>query len=224
MLGSPWGIEDASCPNRDNPPVPTWHASATLPLPGRPRRRPDRLREAGLVVLYDPPRTFDGRRAAHRSAQPQPRPRGRGGRPGGLEPGRPEPDRAARRDARPDRRDPLRPLREGGRDAHRRVHDACTTQGAPGHFPTDAVAIWLAAPGLDDARTRRRGSPTAARSWRSATSARSADRPVDANGDFMDFDGADQPDGPDVDTRGMLVCGLRRERSASATTSTSIRR
>ena len=22
----------------------------------------------------------------------------------------------------------------------------------------------------------------------------------------MDFDGADQPDGPDVDTRGMLVC------------------
>jgi len=28
MLGSPWGIEDASCPARDNPPVPTWHASA----------------------------------------------------------------------------------------------------------------------------------------------------------------------------------------------------
>src|SRR5205823_14872575 len=28
MLGGPWGIEDASCPNRENPPVPTWHASA----------------------------------------------------------------------------------------------------------------------------------------------------------------------------------------------------
>jgi hypothetical protein len=28
MLGSPWGIEDAECPNRPNPAVPTWHASA----------------------------------------------------------------------------------------------------------------------------------------------------------------------------------------------------
>lgn len=28
MLGSPWGRGDASCPDRPNPPVPTWHASA----------------------------------------------------------------------------------------------------------------------------------------------------------------------------------------------------
>jgi hypothetical protein len=28
MLGSPWGIEDAECPNRPNPSVPTWHARA----------------------------------------------------------------------------------------------------------------------------------------------------------------------------------------------------
>jgi len=28
MLGSPWGIEDAGCPERPNPPVPTWHAHA----------------------------------------------------------------------------------------------------------------------------------------------------------------------------------------------------
>src|SRR5206468_8656975 len=26
--GRPLGIEDPSCPNRQNPPVPTWHASA----------------------------------------------------------------------------------------------------------------------------------------------------------------------------------------------------
>ena len=51
-----------------------------------------------------------------------------------------------------------------------------------------------------------RGSPTAARSSRSATFGSFGGRPVDANGDFMDFDGADQPAGPDVDTRGMLVC------------------
>jgi hypothetical protein len=28
MLGGPWGIEDAGCPERPNPPVPTWHAYA----------------------------------------------------------------------------------------------------------------------------------------------------------------------------------------------------
>jgi hypothetical protein len=29
MVGSHWGIEDAGCPDRANPPVPTWHARAT---------------------------------------------------------------------------------------------------------------------------------------------------------------------------------------------------
>ncbi len=29
MVGSPWGIEAASCPERPNPPVPAWHAGAT---------------------------------------------------------------------------------------------------------------------------------------------------------------------------------------------------
>jgi hypothetical protein len=28
MVGSPWGIDEASCPERANPPVPTWHARA----------------------------------------------------------------------------------------------------------------------------------------------------------------------------------------------------
>ncbi len=28
MLGSPWGIDEASCPERPNPPVPAWHAKA----------------------------------------------------------------------------------------------------------------------------------------------------------------------------------------------------
>jgi hypothetical protein len=28
IMGSPWGIEDASCPDRPNPPVPAWHATA----------------------------------------------------------------------------------------------------------------------------------------------------------------------------------------------------
>ncbi len=29
MIGSPWGIDEASCPARPNPPVPLWHSSAT---------------------------------------------------------------------------------------------------------------------------------------------------------------------------------------------------
>jgi hypothetical protein len=32
MVGSHWGVEDASCPDRPNPPVPTWHAGATYRL------------------------------------------------------------------------------------------------------------------------------------------------------------------------------------------------
>jgi hypothetical protein len=28
MVGGPWGIDDAGCPERPNPPVPTWHAYA----------------------------------------------------------------------------------------------------------------------------------------------------------------------------------------------------
>ena len=30
MLGSPWGVEDAGCPDRPNPPVPTWHGGAAF--------------------------------------------------------------------------------------------------------------------------------------------------------------------------------------------------
>jgi hypothetical protein len=29
MVGNHWGIEDASCPERPNPPVPAWHSKAT---------------------------------------------------------------------------------------------------------------------------------------------------------------------------------------------------
>jgi hypothetical protein len=28
MVGNHWGVEDASCPDRPNPPVPTWHAES----------------------------------------------------------------------------------------------------------------------------------------------------------------------------------------------------
>jgi hypothetical protein len=76
--------------------------------------------------------------------------------------------------------------------------------GAPGHFPTDAVAIWLAAPGTTtlnpDPGNPDSGTIVALNQVRSF-----GGRQVDANGQFMDFDGAEQPGAPDLTTRGMIV-------------------
>ncbi len=49
MLGSPFGVEEESC-NRPNPAVPTWHANAPVPLPGRPGRRPHWVPDPRLGV------------------------------------------------------------------------------------------------------------------------------------------------------------------------------
>jgi hypothetical protein len=79
-------------------------------------------------------------------------------------------------------------------------------QGAPGHFPTDAVAIWMAAPGsttLDPVA----GHPDSGTIVSLGNIGSFGGRPVDARGEFMDFDGASQPGGPDVSTRGMVVTG-----------------
>jgi hypothetical protein len=76
--------------------------------------------------------------------------------------------------------------------------------GAPGHFPTDAVAIWLAAPGTTSLNAEP-GQPDSGTIVALDQVATFADRPVDANGRFMDFDGAEQPGGPDLTTRGMIV-------------------
>jgi hypothetical protein len=84
------------------------------------------------------------------------------------------------------------------------AYSAPLDQGAPGHFPTDAVAIWLAAPGFTtlDAEPGHADSGTIV-ALNSIGSF--GERRVDANGDFMDFDGAGTPSGPDITTRGMLV-------------------
>src|SRR5439155_1710986 len=77
-------------------------------------------------------------------------------------------------------------------------------QGAPGHFPTDAVAIWLAAP-ASTTLDPRPGHPNSGTIVALPRIGAFGNRRVDANGDFMDFDGADQPNGSNIDTRGMLV-------------------
>ena len=87
--------------------------------------------------------------------------------------------------------------------------DAYTTPddaGTPGHFPTDAVAIWLAAPGQTTLNATPASSPTAARSSRSATSASSADGRSMRTAISWTSMAPTNRAGPDVDTRGMLVC------------------
>ena len=91
--------------------------------------------------------------------------------------------------------------------ANGKLTDAYTApgdQGAPGHFPKGAVAIWLAGPGKTTLNAvpghPDSGMIIALRKVRSF-----GKRRVDGHGDFMDFDGADQRGGPSITTRGMLV-------------------
>jgi len=206
MLGGPWGIEDASCPNRENPPVPTWHAGAKHRF--QVGLGDDLLgyEKPPWSFLYDTPGSFtptDCTSDPHNHSH-------------ALEDEALGPTAAnlvARKlaellDASPD---PIAEIRLG---RYVKADGTLTNayvgppshpdQGAPGHFPTDAVAIWLAAPGsttLDpEAGHPDNGTIVAVRRIGAF-----GNRRVDANGDFMDFDGADQPNGPNIDTRGMLV-------------------
>src|SRR2546428_158376 len=85
------------------------------------------------------------------------------------------------------------------------AYSAPADHGTPGHFLGHAVAIWLAAPGSTtlNAQPGRPDSGTIVALPRIGSFGL---RRVNSNGDFMDFDGADQPGGlPDIMTRGMLV-------------------
>ena len=83
------------------------------------------------------------------------------------------------------------------------AYTTATDQGAPGHFPAGAVAIWLAAPGQTTLNAAP-GHPDSGTIVALDGIRSFGGRRVDLNGHFMDFDSADQV-GPDVSTRGMLV-------------------
>ena len=85
--GQPLGHRGRELPDPRQPAGADLAREREVPLPGRPRRRPDRLREAGLVVRVRPA-DLHVAGLHHRSARPQPQPRGRGGRARGLEHGR----------------------------------------------------------------------------------------------------------------------------------------
>jgi hypothetical protein len=202
MLGSPWGIEDASCASLENPPVPTWHASAKYRF------------QVGLgddLIGYEKPAwSFELAAPTFTSPDCNSDPHGHSH---SLESESVGPTAsnmvaenvAALLDQSPD---PTAEIRLGRYvKADGALTDAYTApqdQGAPGHFPTNAVAIWLAPPGSTTLDAEP-GHPDSGTLVALGNVASFGDRRVDANGIFMDFDGADEPNGPDIMTRGMLV-------------------
>jgi len=206
MLGGPWGIEDASCPNRENPPVPTWHASAKYRFQVGLGDDLIGYEKPPWSFLYDTPGSFtptdctsDPHNHSHALEDEALGPTAANLLAHNL---------ADLLDAHPD---PIAAIRLG---RYVKADGTLTNayvgppdhpdQGAPGHFPTDAVAIWLAAP-ASTTLDPRPGHPDSGTIVALPRIGAFGNRRVDANGDFMDFDGADQPNGSNIDTRGMLV-------------------
>jgi hypothetical protein len=202
MLGGPWGIEDASCPARENPPVPTWHASASHRF------------QAGLgddlIGYLKPAWSFLYEEPIFTSADCTTDPHNHHH---GLEEesvGPTASNLVAQKlttllDQSPDPTAEIRLGRYVRADGSlTAAYSAPDDQGAPGHFPEGAVAIWLAAPGQTTLNAVP-GQPNSGTIVALDGIGSFGTRQVDANGLFMDFDGAALTGGPDVNTRGMLV-------------------
>jgi hypothetical protein len=202
MLGSPWGIEDASCPARENPPVPTWHASAKHRFQVGLGDDLIGYEKPAWSFVYSPP-TFT-------SPDCNTDPRGHSHSLEGEAVGPVASNLVAQHladllDQNPDSAAEIRLGRYVKADGT--LTDAYSVpqdQGAPGHFPANAVAIWLAAPGSTTLDPEP-GHPDSGTIVALRNVGFFGDRRVDANGDFMDFDGAGQANGADLSTRGMVV-------------------
>jgi hypothetical protein len=203
MLGGPWGIEDASCQNSVNPPVPTWHASARYRF------------QVGLgddLIGYEKQawsfnygtETF----APMDGCTGDPRHSHHGLEDEALGPTASNMVAQKLTDLLDQNPDPTAEIRLGRYvKADGSLTDAYVGpayQGAPGHFPTDAVAVWLADPG-STTLSAEPGQPDSGTIVALNSVGSFGSRPVSADGDFMDFDGDREPGGPDVNTRGMLV-------------------
>jgi hypothetical protein len=186
MVGSPWGIEDAPCASRPNPPVPTWHATASYRFQvgladdmigyiSPPWAFTD---VAGIYVAppecqNDPDTDKDSKGHQHKLET-----EGVGPTAGGLV--------ADRLTAvlKGQGTDPAAVVRPG-----RFIY----ADGSLGRRPAGAVGVWVA------------GSPATVVALPGVTGFSS--RAVDSTGRMMDFDGAEQPGDGDLTTRGMLVYG-----------------
>src|SRR6266540_1081636 len=146
MLGGPWGIEDASCQTSANPPVPTWHASGKYRI------------QVGLgddLIGYEKQawsfeygtQTF----APMDGCTGDPRHTHHGLEDEAVGPTASNMVAQKLTDLLDESPDPSAEIRLGRYvKADGTLTDAYTGPsytGEPGHFPADAVAIWLAAPG-----------------------------------------------------------------------------
>jgi hypothetical protein len=201
MLGNPWGIEDASCPRLANPPVPTWHASARYRF------------QVGLgddLIGYEKP-AWSFLLAPPEFSSPDcntdPRNHSHSLESEAVGPTASNMVAEKLTDLLDQNPDPTAEIRIGRFvKADGTLTDPIGTddQVAPGHFPKDAVAIWLATPGFTTL-TPQPGEDDSGTIVALPNIGSFGTRPVDANGVFMDFDGAEETSGPDVMTRGMLV-------------------
>ena len=190
MLGSPWGIEDAECPNRPNPAVPTWHARATYRF------------QAGLAddligymipawAAFSSPElyTVDD---CHSS---------RHGHGLDSESVGPTASNAVA--------DQLTALldKEPDPTAHIRLGRFVLPDGSLSRRPEGAVGVWLADPGSTSL------DPGSGQVVALSTVAGFGTRPADSHGTFMDYDGAGEASA-DILTRGMLVSDCKGQASA----------
>jgi hypothetical protein len=203
MLGNPWGIEDASCPARENPPVPNWHASGKYRF------------QVGLgddMIGYEKQAwSFEYAPPTFTSTDCQTDPHGHSHSLEDEAVGPAASNIVAQKitgllDLTND--DPNVFIRQG---RYVRSDGSLTPaysnpqdQGAPGHFPPGAVAIWLAAPGATSLNAAD-GQPDSGIIVALDGITHFGNRSVSGNGSFMDYDGAPQADGANFSTRGMAV-------------------
>jgi hypothetical protein len=181
MLGSPWGIEDAECPNRPNPSVPTWHARAPFRFQVGLANDLIGYMIPAWAAFTDPTLyTVD-------TCQSQKHSHGLDSESVGPTASNAVADQlTALLDKQPD------PA------AHIRLGRFVMPDGSLSHRPEGAVGVWLADPGSTEL-TPGHGTIVATKGIAGFGAHR-----ADATGTFMDYDGA-REDQADILTRGMLV-------------------
>jgi hypothetical protein len=193
MVGTPFGIEDAPCPSRANPSVPTWNAIA-------PYRFQVGLAD-DLIGYISPPWAFTDVAGIY-TAPPECQ-------------NDPNTDRDSKGHQHKLETEGVGPtaggivaegltglLKQQGSDPAAVVRRGrfVYPDGTLGRRPDGAVAVWIA-DGTDATALSPGGGTIVALPGVTGFGSRG----VDATGRAMDYDGAEQPGAGDVTTRGMLV-------------------
>jgi hypothetical protein len=183
IVGSPWGISDAECPNRPNPSVPTWHGHAAYRLQVGLANDLIGYMIPAWAAFTDPQLyTIDGcntKKHGH-----------------GLE------SESVGPTASNAVADQLTGLLRKRPDptGHVRLGRFVMDDGSLSRRPEGAVAVWMTAPG-SSSLTPGSGTIIAVRGVTGF-----GRRANDLSGKLMDYDGSPQ-DAADVLSRGMLVYG-----------------